>query len=163
MIILNWHCWSKTSCNILAFIMIFFKTSGKFATLIRGNPNTKPFWNSFQVLLIRRSKLVGCFFFWWDISVSCRHQSCRSKSVSFISILSPTILSGKWLYLKGNYYCTGPIFHFHDYGRKGVFQWIFALSSIVKHNICQVRIWNDQSHRIHATGIFSYIWQKFSW
>ena len=28
--------------------------------------------------------------------------------------------SGKWLYLKGNYYWRGPFFDFHDDGRKGI-------------------------------------------
>ena len=33
--------------------------------------------------------------------------------------------NGKWLYLKGNYYWSDRILHFHDYGRKGRFLYPF--------------------------------------
>ena len=54
--------------------------------------------------------------------------------------------SGKWLYLKGNYYWRDPFFDFHDYGRKCIPYWclVFFLLEAVSSSLLQP--WTLQNH-----------------
>ena len=54
-----------------------------------------------------------------ELMVSPLQPIGRKCSYILIYAFSHNHGSGKGLFLKGNYYCRGPILHFHDYGRKG--------------------------------------------